>query len=165
MSEAPNDWPVAEFDPVQRLRVVAAGLPHVAYGEAVLDAPVEAVWAVMGDLEHGTPRYELAVRSARIVRRRGDRHLDLDVHTSLGTRMSFEVEIWFGWCVMQSGGSQIGLAATPVDGGRRTRVAHFEGSRLLGRLVRRYFEWNIRGDFRRIERLAREHVDAGGEGN
>ena len=145
-------WPVVELDTVQRLRVIAAGLRHVVLGEAVIDAPIQRVWGVMGDLEQGTPHYELGVHSARIVSRDGEQ-IELDVRTVLGTRLRYDVELRFGWCLMQSRASQIGMAATSIEGGTRTRVAHFEGSSLLGRLGRPYFRWNIRGDFRRIARL------------
>jgi hypothetical protein len=67
--------------------------------------------------------------------------------------MTMRAELRFGWCVMQSRNTQIGMAAAPEGDGTRTRLAHFEGSALLGRLARPYFRWNIRGDLRRIARL------------
>ena len=61
------DWPLAELDPVQRMRVLAAGLPHVALAETVIAAPFDAVWAVAGDLVNGVPRFEHDVRSIEIL--------------------------------------------------------------------------------------------------
>ena len=52
------DWPLAELDPVQRMRVLVAGLPHVALAERVIEAPFEAVWAIAGDLVNGVPRFD-----------------------------------------------------------------------------------------------------------
>ena len=147
-----SGWPVAELDPVQRLRVLAAALPYVAFEEAVVDAPVEEVWEFWGDLERSTPLIELGVAQVDIVRRQGDR-LDLAVRSVLGTTMAMQAELRFGWCVMQSRNTRIGMAAAAEADGSKTRLAHFEGSSLLGRLARPYFRWNIRGDLRRIAKL------------
>ena len=150
--ESNSNWPVAELDPVQRLRVLAAGLPHVAMHEAVIDAEVERVWEFWGDLERSTPLIELGVRQVRILSRDGDR-LELAVRRALGGSMTMSAELRFGWCVMQSPNVQIGMAVAAEGDGSKTRLAHFEGSSLLGRLARPYFDWNIRGDFRRLARL------------
>ena len=143
-------WPEADLDAVQRLRVIAAGLPHVAIAETVIDAPVERVWDFVGDLERGTPLYERGVKSVKIERRDGDL-VALRVRSALGFAMSFRAELRFGWCLMQSRAVHIGMAAAPEGDGTRTRFAHFEGSALLGRIGLPYFRWNIRGDLRRIE--------------
>jgi hypothetical protein len=143
-------WPDANLDTVQRLRVIAAGLPHVAIDEIVIDAPVERVWDFVGDLERGTPAYERGVRSVKITQRDGDR-VALAVRNALGIAMSFRAELRFGWCVMQSRSIHVGMAAAPEGDGAQTRFAHFEGSALLGRVGLPYFRWNIRGDLRRIE--------------
>ncbi|MBW2391317.1 MAG: hypothetical protein JRG89_23235 [Deltaproteobacteria bacterium] len=145
-------WPEAELNPVQRLRVLAAGLPHVFLAESVIEAPIERVWGLTGDLIDGAPQFELGVHSARIVREQDD-HLELDVRTVFGVRLTFDVELRFGWCLMQSRYSQIGMAAIEEEAGRSTRFAHFEGSPLLGRLGLPFFRWNIAGDMRRIARL------------
>jgi hypothetical protein len=147
-------WPEAELNPVQRLRVLAAGLPHVCLAEAVIEAPIERVWGLTGDLVDGSPRFELGVHSARVVREQDDR-LELVVRTVFGVRMTFDVELRFGWCLMQSRYSQIGMAAIEEEAGRSTRLAHFEGSPLLGRLGLPFFRWNIAGDMKRIARLLR----------
>ena len=150
-----RDWPEVELNAVERLRVMAAGLPNVVLDEAVFDAPIERVWGLAGDLVNGTPQVELAVRSSQIVREQGDR-LELDVRTAIGTRMRFDVELRFGWCLMQSRNSLIGMAAIEEDAGRSTRFAHFEGSRVLGRVFAPFFRWNIAGDFKRIARILRQ---------
>jgi hypothetical protein len=152
LANSESGWPVAGLDPVQRLRVLAAALPYVAFEEAVVDAPVERVWDFWGDLERSTPLIELGVSTVRIVHRDGDR-LDLAVRNVLGGKMAMQAELRFGWCVMQSRNTQIGMAAAAEADGSKTRLAHFEGSSLLGRLARPYFQWNIRGDLRRIARL------------
>ena len=153
MSEIPAPaWPEARLDPVQRLRVLAAGLPCVALAETVLEAPIERVWGLTGDLVDGAPRFEIGVQSARIIEQRGD-HLELEVRSVFGTRTHFDVELRFGWCLMQSRSALIGMAAAEEETGRTTRFAHFEGSKLLGRLGRPFFRWNIAGDMKRIARI------------
>ena len=149
-----RDWPEVELNAVQRLRIVAAGLPQVALQEAVFEAPIERVWGLAGDLVNGTRQVELAVRSARVVREQGDR-LELDVRTIIGTRMRFDVELRFGWCLMQSRSSFVGMAAIEEEAGQSTRFAHFEGSRMFGRIFTPLFRWNIAGDMKRIARILR----------
>ena len=154
-------WPEVDLDAVQRLRVIAAGLPHVAIDEIVIDAPIERVWGFAGDLERATPIYERGVRSVEILRRDGDL-MALSVRTALGFAMSFRAELRFGWCLMQSRTAHIGMAAAPEGDGTRTRFAHYEGSALLGRLGLPYFRWNIRGDLRRIEAAVQSEPAAQG---
>ena len=150
--QAGRAWPEIELNPVQRLRILAAGLPHVALVEAVIDAPIEKVWGLTGDLVNGAPQFERGVRSAQILSRDGDQ-LELTVRTSLGVRFDYRVELRFGWCLMESRFSQVGMAAIEEEPGRSTRFAHFEGSRFLGRLGLPYFRWNCAGDMRRIARI------------
>ena len=145
-------WPEAKLNPVQRLRILAAGLPYVALAESVIEAPIERVWALTGDLVNGSPQFELVVRSARIVREEGER-LKVAVQTAFGFRIDYDVELRFGFCLMQSRYSQIGMAAIEERAGRTTRFAHFEGSRLLGRFAKPLFRWNIAGDMKRVARI------------
>lgn len=153
-----SDWPRIDLDPIARLRALSAALPHTLLRECMIDAPFEAVWSVVGDLAHGVPRYELGIRSVelldRVVREDGE-HLRLRTHQSLGTASELEAVLRPGWCVMRSARLDIGLAAMPLDDGRRTRLAHYEGVRGLGRLLRPLFWTKIGGDFRRIARIAR----------
>jgi hypothetical protein len=146
-------WPSARVDHVARLRAIAAGLPHAAYWERTIDAPFDDVWAVFGDLERGVPRFEWSVRSLAIVRREGEA-LEIVASGPLGPRGEFRA-IWRpGWCVMtdSSGAAQIGMAAAP-QGARRTRVAHFEGHRRLGRIARPFLARAVRRDLERLAAL------------
>ncbi len=146
-------WPSARIDHVVRLRAIAAGLPHAAYAERVIDAPFDAVWAVMGDLERGVPRFEWSVRSLAITRRDGE-SLEIESSGPFGSRGKF-LAIWRpGWCVMRdlAGIGQIGMAAAP-ESARRTRVAHFEGSRWLGGLLRPFLQRRVVGDLARLAAL------------
>lgn len=147
-------WPTSSLDPVVRMRALAAGLPHAATDETLFDADFERVWDFVADLEHSTPLYEGVVGRARIVDRDGDR-LVLEVKgpvPAITPWQRFDVVLRPGWCLMRSRLGDVGMAARPEPDGR-TRFFHFEGSPLLGRLVKPYFAWNIRQDFRRLARL------------
>src|SRR5262249_24491983 len=61
-----QDWPVAELDPVRRMRVIAAATPGVAYAEKLIPAPFSAVWDAASDLEHELPRMVTDLRSFKI---------------------------------------------------------------------------------------------------
>ena len=149
-----TEYPSVSLDPVQRMRALAAALPHAAYDEVVFDAPFDRVWGLAGDLEHGAPRFERGVRAARILQREGDT-LELETVASFGMRMRFDVVLRPGWCIMRSRLVQIGMAAaTEPDG--RTRFAHFEQGRVAGRLLRPLYRANIANDFRRIAEIMRE---------
>jgi hypothetical protein len=67
--------------------------------------------------------------------------------------MRFRAVLRPGWCVMHSRLADIGMAVAPQDGGRRTRFAHFEGSRWLGSLGRPLFRRRVREDFERLRLL------------
>lgn len=145
-------WPEASVDAVARLRALAAGLPHVFLAECVLDAPFERVWEIVGDLERGVPRFETSVRSARITAREGER-LRLETRHPLGPRARFEVLLRPGLCVMRARFADVGMAAAPEPEGGRTRLAHYEGTRLLGRLAWPLLRRNIAADFAALRRL------------
>jgi len=145
-------WPDVEIDPVLRMRALAAGLPHVAADEAVFDRPFERVWSFLTDFEVTTPRYEGIVGRARILERRGER-LTLETQSPLlGPWTRFDVVLRPGFCLMQSRIGQVGMAARP-EGPTTTRFFHFEGSPRIGRILRPFFAWNIRQDFRRLREL------------
>ena len=141
-------WPVAELDPVARLRALAAALPHVSLEEGVIEAPLAQVWGVAGDLEYGVPRFEPSVERVLILDRTDER-IELVAHGSLGTRVRMQAILRPGWCVMRSRIGDIGMAATP-EGASATRFAHFEGSSLLGRGARPWFRRRVRGDLGRL---------------
>ena len=97
-----ENWPVADLDPVRRLRVLAAAVRFPVYvSEVVLPAPVERVWAAAADLERALPSFISTVRSARITRAEGDR-LELLATGTLGQRARFDVVLRPGWCLMRS---------------------------------------------------------------
>ena len=159
LSETPIDvdryaWPTAELDPVARMRALAAGLPHVAKNETVFEAGFDRVWTLVSDFEQYTARVEAAVGAVKVVSRDGER-LVLDVKGPIPLRSCgprFDVVLRPGWCLMSSRLGDIGMAARP-EGEGRTRYFHFEGSSLLGRLVKPVFAWNIRQDFRKMNGL------------
>jgi hypothetical protein len=125
-----EDWPVADLDPVRRLRVLAASVRFPVFaGEVVLPAPVEQVWAIASDLERELPRCLTTVRSARITQAEGER-LELFVVGTLGQRARFDVVLRPGWCLMRSRFVLGAMAAVPDAGG--TRFAAMGGFRLPG---------------------------------
>ena len=125
-----EDWPVAELDPVRRLRVLAASVRFPVYvSEIVLPAPADQVWAVASDLERELPRCIGTLRSARITRAAGER-LELFATGTLGQRARFDVVLRPGWCLMRSRFVLGAMAAVPEAGG--TRFAALGGFRLPG---------------------------------
>ena len=152
-----NPWPVAELDPVRRLRALADGIPGAVVVERVIPAPFAAVWAVASDLEREVPRSEWHVRSLRITHRDGDR-LEALVHGLAGVRDRFDVVLRPGWCWMQGRVLLAGMAATPAEGG--TLFAFAAGLRVPGSGVLRPVL--RRGADRSLRRLARR-VNEGAE--
>ncbi|MDD9378048.1 SRPBCC family protein [Streptomyces sp. ZAF1911] len=120
-----------DLDPVARLRIMAAGVPGARVVEATLPAPLEAVWAVMSDLEGEFGRFQPDMRSVRVLRVTGDR-VEALARSRYGLRAHFRGVLRPGWCWLQSRFLIIGMAATPTpDGG--TRVALTGGVRVPGR--------------------------------
>jgi len=124
-----QDWPVAELDPVRRMRVLAAAIPGVAYAEKLIPAPFSAVWDAASDLEHQLPRMITDLRSFEITSARAER-ITARARGRLGQRASFDVVLRPGWCVMQSRFLIGGMAAAPE--GESTRFAFLGGLRLPG---------------------------------
>jgi hypothetical protein len=154
-----QDWPVAELDPVRRLRVMAAANPGTMFGETVIPARFEHVWAVAGDLEVELPRLIHDIRTARITARDGDR-LEVRARGHLGQRARFDVVLRPGWCWMQSRYLLGGMAAAPHPDG--TRFAFLGGLRLPGirvlhPLLGRVAQPLIDGALRRLELDVRRH--------
>ena len=149
-------WPGVDLDPVARLRALAAALPHVSLEERVIEAPFGRVWSFIEDLERGVPRFEGNVRRIEVLRREGER-LWLASEGPLGATLRMEAVLRPGWCVMgtASGSVQIGMAASAL-GPARTRFAHFEGSRWLGRAGRPLFRAFVRRDLASLARLAEQ---------
>lgn len=142
-------WPEVQLDTVARLRVLAAGLPHVAWAERVIPATFADVWSLVGDLEHGAPSYETGLRRVEISARDGDR-LELEARGALGVRQALTAELRPGWCLMQSGGFVIGIAAS-AESETSTRVAHFEGIPGWGRWLRPLIGWKVRRELQTME--------------
>ncbi|MEU3775324.1 hypothetical protein AB0F11_19310 [Streptomyces sp. NPDC032472] len=118
-------------DPVARLRIMAAGVRGARVVEQVVPAPVEAVWAVMSDLEGEFGRFQPDMRSLRVLRVAGDR-VEALARSKYGFRARLRGVVRPGWCWLQSRFLIIGMAASPTpDGG--TRVALTGGVRVPGR--------------------------------
>ncbi len=128
MTEHTGDtWPVAEFDTVRQLRVIAAVTPGTVIHETVLPAPLESVWAVAADLEGELPRWLLPdIRAVHLSERDHDRLVAQMIGYS-GLRARFDVVLRPGWCLMQSRYLLGGMAATSEHGG--TRFAFLGGLR------------------------------------
>jgi hypothetical protein len=147
-----SSWPRVEIDPVAQLRALSAALPHTVLGERVIDAPFDRVWSLVGDMEHGVPRYEEGIERVEIIARHGEQ-LELITHGRFGVHLSLDAVLRDGWCVMHSRLADIGMAAAPAADGSRTHFAHYEGSRLLGRIAHGFFRRKIDGDLDRIAAL------------
>jgi len=148
-------WPSARLDEVARLGAIAAARRHLAYCERTIEAPFEVVWSLFGDLERGVP-----ARGIRITDRDGEQ-LKFEYDSALfGGVLRFDAIYRPGWCVMRSWAAEVGMAATPITA-TRTRVAHFEGSRLLGALSRWWFSRTIDAELETLARMCAERVRAG----
>ncbi|GAA1974919.1 hypothetical protein [Catenulispora subtropica] len=91
-----TEWPVAELDPVRRMRVLASALPGGGFAQARIEAPFERVWGYLADLDRSIPELVGFLRRFEL---RGD---GTAVATGLvGNRGRFDVELRDGWCVMQ----------------------------------------------------------------
>ena len=154
-----ND-PVAlpDIDPIDRLAILAAALPGAAVRQRRIALPFDAVWQVIADLEHATPRYEPDVARVRVIEQRGE-FLRLLVQDTAGREDAMDARLRPGWCLMQSTTVVIAFAAR--DLGSETLVAHLEHRReqapVPGRTGSRYRRAalaKIDQELRTIERLA-----------
>ncbi|MGW6689613.1 hypothetical protein [Streptomyces sp. NPDC054961] len=149
---------------VGRLRVMAAGVPGARVVEQVVPAPVEAVWAVMSDLEGEFGRFQPDMRTVRVLRVTGDR-VEALARSRYGLRAHFRGVLRPGWCWLQSRFLIIGMAAAPEPGGG-TRVALTGGVRVPGRaaIVPLGAERELREAMGRLAgRLAGRVGETGGE--
>jgi hypothetical protein len=150
----PGGWPVAEFDDVRALRVLAATVPGAAVHETVLDSPLEEVWAVAADLVGAMPRWLPDIHSVQLSQH-GDEAIVVG-HTRLRAR--FDIELRPGWCLMQSRFLLGGMAATEEPDG--TRFAFLGAFRVpaagpLGAVIRPLTRRLGRRSLRRFESLVR----------
>ncbi|MFE5710532.1 hypothetical protein ACFQ7J_06860 [Streptomyces sp. NPDC056501] len=119
-----------EIDPVERLRIMAAGVRGTRVAEGVLPVPFEEVWAVMADLEGEFGRFQPDMRRVRVLRVAGDR-VEALARSKYGFRAHLRGFVRPGWCWLQSRFLIIGMAAAPVPGaGGGTRVALTGGVRV-----------------------------------
>ncbi|MFD9123763.1 SRPBCC family protein [Kitasatospora sp. NPDC059571] len=148
-----GDWPVAEFDEVRALRVLAATVPGAAVHETVLDSPLEEVWAVAADLAGALPRWLPDIRSVE-VSAEGDEAVVVG-HSRLRAR--FDIEMRPGWCLMQSRFLLGGMAAAQEPDGT-TRFAFLGAFRVpsagpVGAVLRPLTRRLGRRSLRRFEAL------------
>jgi len=116
-----SNWPVAQFDPVRRLRVIAATTPGASIHEIVVGAPLESVWDVAADLEGELPLWLFPdIRSIKVTTPTADsERLVARARGHSGLRARFDVVLRPGWCLMQSRFLLGGMAATEEDGATR----------------------------------------------
>jgi len=122
-------WPVADLDPLRKLRVMAAATAGTDLTEWTIDAPPEAVWQVASNLQVEMPRLIRDFRSVTVTPGTGER-LVMDARGYLGQRARFDVVMRPGWCWMQSRFLLCGMAA--VSEGTRTRFGFLGGIRVPG---------------------------------
>jgi hypothetical protein len=122
-------WPVADLDPVRRLRVMAAAIPGADLTEWTIDAPPELVWQVASNLQVEMPRLVRDFRSVTITPGPGGR-LVMHARGYLGQRARFDMVLRPGWCWMQSRFLLCGMAAAPDPSG--TRFGFLGGIRAPG---------------------------------
>lgn len=129
-----ND-PVAlpDIDPIDRLAILAAALPGAAVRHRRIAAPFDAVWQVITDLEHATPRYEPSVAHVRVIERHGQL-LRLLVQDTAGREEAMDARLRPGWCLMQSATVVIAFAARRL--GSETLLAHLEHWRVQAPMPR-----------------------------
>lgn len=147
-----------DIDPIDRLTILAAALPGAAVRRRQIAASFDAVWRVIADLEHATPRYEPAVAQVRVIERH-DQLLRLLVQHTGGREEMMDAKLRPGWCLMQSATVVIAFAARPL--GSQTLLAHLEHQRVQTPLpsqgrshIRRAAEAKIDQELQTIERLA-----------
>ena len=135
-----SNWPVAQFDPVRRLRVIAATTPGASIHEIVVGAPLESVWDVAADLEGELPLWLFPdIRSIKVTTPTADsERLVARARGHSGLRARFDVVLRPGWCLMQSRFLLGGMAATEEDGATRfALLGGFRGPlRLLAPAIR-----------------------------
>lgn len=148
----------ADIDPIERLTILAAALPGAAVRQREITAPFDAVWRVIADLEHATPRYEPGVAHVRVIERHGQL-LRLLVQDTGGREEIMDAKLRPGWCLMQSATVVVAFAARPL--GSQTLLAHLEHQRMQAPLPsqtrsrhRRAAEAKIDQELQTIERLA-----------
>ncbi len=112
-----HSWPVAELDPVRRLRVLASTIPGLCLVERTIPAPFDDVWSMASDLEYELPRLGgHFVGDFRITQRNGDRII-ARVYGPLGIRDDFAITLRPGWCWMEGHVLSAAMAASVTPDG------------------------------------------------
>lgn len=124
-----QNWPLAELDPIRRLKVMAATIPGAVLSEIVVPTPFDHTWATAADLETALPLMIRDFRSVAVTEVETER-LRVDVRGKLGQRARFDVLLRPGWCWMQSRLWVGGIAARPETAG--TRIGFLGGLRVPG---------------------------------
>lgn len=157
------NWPVADLDPIRRLRVMAASIPGTVLTEIEVPAPFETAWEITADLETSMPRLVRDFRRVRVTRS-GDASLRMDVRGYLGQRARFDVDLRPGWCWMQSRLWVGGMAAQSVENG--TVIGFLGGLRVpgAGLLVRTFQAPVQRMSREALQRLAEDIIRADDDG-
>jgi hypothetical protein len=152
---------VPDIDPIDRLAILAAALPGAAVRQRRIAAPFDAVWQVITDLEHATPRYEPDVAQVRVIEQRGE-VLRLLVQDTTGREETMDARLRPGWCLMQSATVVVAFAARRLDS--ETLLAHLEHRRApiagaggSGSADRRAALAKIDQELSTIERLAADY--------
>ena len=152
MSDVQPVWPAAQLDQIARLRLQVEASPRLVGVEQVIDAPFDAVWRWIEDLESSVPEFDRSVRRLRVVERDG---ADLELTASgfgAPVGMRFTARLEPGLCVMRARVYFVGMAA--VADGDRTRFLHVEGVPLpgVGRVARPFVRREVRSDLANIAR-------------
>jgi hypothetical protein len=135
-------------------------LPSAAWAEGILDAPYDATWRWVSDLEASVPRFDSQVSRLKVIERRAEQDAErLRIKAStLGVAVPFAVRLEEGYCLMQARARLylVVMAAEPVDDGARTHFFHLEAIPLPGASVaRRLLRRAVAADFENLSRLAR----------
>ncbi|WP_407911464.1 hypothetical protein [Kitasatospora sp. NE20-6] len=110
-----DGWPVADFDSVRALRVLATTVPGAAVHETLLPTSLEDVWAVAADLAGAMPQWLPDIRTVSVSPDGGE--AVVVGHSRLRAR--FDIELRPGWCLMQSRYLLGGMAAVEEADGTR----------------------------------------------
>jgi hypothetical protein len=155
----------ADIDPIDRLTILATALPGAVVRQRQIAAPFDAVWRVIADMEHATPRYEPGVAQVRVIERHGEL-LRLAVQDTGGREEMMDAKLRPGWCLMQSATVVVAFAARPL--GSQTLLAHLEHRRVPTALPGqnrsdycRAAEAKIDQELQTIERLATQNLRSG----
>ena len=138
------------LDPVRELRILSGVHPGSVLVERLINATVDAVWRVAGDLERGVPQYEPWASAVEV--RADDGRLTVTAYDMAGRALTFRAILRQGLCWMQAGDVLIGIAARSE--GQQARLAHLERANPNAGLVRRWrLRRKIRSELARIEAL------------